>query len=235
MAAPKLPKRLSLSDVESSSERVMPGTYHARVSEMEPKLNKAGDGYYFNADLVIISEGPAKNRHVWEILPLKQAALWKLKGFLVACGVDPDADIDTEEIPELCKGEVVDIVVGEEEYNGEMRPIIRRVKPSTMPTLEDLADEAEEEAEDEDEDEAEEGEWDLESLSDLSLKELREVAKEAEVYEKGMSKDDLIAAILGEDEDEDEDDEEDEDEDPFADDEDEEEEPAPKKRKVARK
>ena len=236
MATAKMPKRISLGDIESKSERVPPGHYHARIQENPLKPNKAKDGYYFNPDFLILSEGPAKNRHIWDIWPLKETALFKLKAGLVACGVDPNADVAIDEVPSLTEGVVVDIVVTEgEEYNGEPQSKIARVKPSTMPTLGDLAEDEDEEDDDEDDDEEGE-EWDEESLGALTLKELRDVAKEAEVYEKGMTKADLIAAILGDDEDEDDESEDEEDEDEEEEDDLFEEEPAktPAKKRVRR-
>lgn len=211
MAKSNLPKRISLGDVSTQSERVMPGVYHARVANMELKENKAKDGHYFNADLVITSENEAKGRHIWEILPLKEKALFKLKGFLVACGVDGDADVELEEIPELTIGSDVDVVVGEEEYESEMKAKVKRIKPSTAPGIGD-------EVEDEEDDDAEDGDdepWTAEDLKELDPDELAEVAEEFEVkIKKGMKKSAIIKAILeAQDEAEEEDDEDDDAED----------------------
>lgn len=201
MAAPKLPTRLDLGDVENSSERVMPGTYHAKVAKTELKENKAKDGHYFNVELIITSEGPAKGRHIWEILPLKKAALWKLKGFLSACGIEDDNPAIAE-IPDMIQDCDVDLVVGEEDYQGEPQARIRKVKPSTAPSMGDLAAAAEvdEDVEEDavDEDDAEGEPYTEDDLLEFDLAELKEIAKEdfGVTIKRGMKQDAIIAAIL---------------------------------------
>ena len=75
---------------------------------------------------------------------------------------------------------------------------------------EDEDESEEEEDEEESEDEGEE-EYDRESLEEMTLKEVRAIAKEKEIATKGLDQDALIDAILGEgDEDEDEDEEDEE-------------------------
>jgi hypothetical protein len=243
MAAPKLPTRLDLGDVENSSERVMPGTYHAKVAKAELKENKAKDGHYFNVELIITSEGPAKGRHIWEILPLKKAALWKLKGFLAACEIEDDNPA-VAEIPEMIEGSDVDIVVGEEDYQGEPQARIRKVKPSTAPSMGDLAaaaevDEDVEEDAVEEEDDADDEPYTEDELVEFELAELKEIAKDdfGITIKRGMKKDALVAAILEAQEPEDEEPEDeveeevvDEDDDLFEDDE--EEAPKPARRRV---
>lgn len=207
----KLPKRINLADVESTSERVAPGTYHAKVVGMEAKVNKAKTGYYFNVDLIITSEGAAKGRHIWDMLPLSEKALWRLKGFLAACGVEDDNPV-TEEIPSLCIGSDVDVVVGEEEYEGEMQSKVRKIKPSTAPTMDDIAEDDDDDDDDEDGDEDGEG-YTRDELEGMTLKEVKAIAKEYEIATKGVDKDDLIDAIIDAQGDADDDDSDDDDDD----------------------
>jgi hypothetical protein len=99
----------------------------------------------------------------------------------------------------------------------EQYGIEEKKKADILTAFEDLYDEEDDEEDEDDEDDDEEGEeeYDRDELADLSLADLRKIAKEEghkpSEY-KGMDQDAIIDLIMGE-EDEDEDEEEDEDED----------------------
>jgi hypothetical protein len=149
------PKRVSLSDVETSNAVIAVGNYHARIVDVKLTETKAKDGWFLAFEYIITSEGPSKGRHTWDNCSLKPTALWKLKSVLVACGIDADADWEIGDRDDL-KGLDVDLVIGEEQYQGEAKSVVKRVKPSTAPTLGDLADEDEDEDEDEEDDDDDE-------------------------------------------------------------------------------
>jgi hypothetical protein len=168
---------------------------------------------------------------------------------LSACGIEDD-NPETAEIPDLLQDCDVDIVVGEEDYQGEPQARIRRVKPSTAPSMGDLAEAADvDDDEEEGDDEGDDGEdepYTEEDLLEFELTELKEIAKEdfGITIKRGMKQDAIIAAILEAQEPEDEDDDEaeaedeaEDDDDLFGDDDDEEAEPepAPTRRRKVRK
>lgn len=136
----------------------------------------------------------------------------EVRQYLAADEPEDDEDDDIEVIEE--DDDMEDVEESEEEYEDD--------EDADEDEDEDESDEDESEDEDEDadEDEEEEDGYTREELDDLSIIELKAILKEngwTPADYKGYSKDDLVNAILGEDEDEDDeaDDAEDDDEPPF--------------------
>lgn len=131
---------------------------------------------------------------------------------------------EDEDLPAPTRGEVESLGIKELRELASKHGIESKKKADILEAFEDLYeeddDDEDEEPEDVDEDkddEDEDGDYDRDDLEELTLKRLREIAKEeghtASDY-KGMDKDALVDLILGEDdEDEDEDDEDEDDDD----------------------
>ena len=204
---------------ESGSLRIPAGDYIAKVKKVEKKTSQSSDKPYLMWSLEIVSGGDksAKGKVINTVTSLQPQALFNLRNFLVAIGIDVPAKALKLDLGKLI-GKIIGITVEDDEYRGDDN---RKVKKSAvvevfpvkqgkggkyekmaMPDEDDYDDEEEEEEEeDEDEDEEEEDEDDEEEDED-------------------------------EDEEEEDEEEEDEDEDEDEDDEDEEEEEVkPKKGK----
>lgn len=123
--------RVDFTGVSSGFEKIEPGTYAARVEKVEQKTSQAGKPYLnwtFN-----LMGGEYDGRKAFYMTSLAPNALWKLKDTLIkAFGFSKDDlsgvfDLDTEELI----GMEVALVIGEEEYQGEMRDrVLNVVDPS---------------------------------------------------------------------------------------------------------
>lgn len=258
--------RLDFSKTEERSgwnTRHIPEGLHAmKITAVQQ--TEAGDGTAMLVYALQPTDSRFKSRNFPFYCKLQDNQLWKLRDLLVAAGVtvpkragmiDPAAPV----------GKTIAAEVEDDEYKGTVRSQVQGTygldildgdagedtdDEDSEEEPEDEEYDADEEADDEgDDDEDEEDEE--EDLDSLSLAELRKRAKELGVKTTGLKKDELIDAILeeeeGEEEDEPEEDDEDEDdldeddlddeelEDDDEDDEEEEPEPAPRRRAVAKK
>jgi hypothetical protein len=90
---------VNLNDVEDQSGDVHPdGEALVRIADSELRDNKAGDGQYINWRLKVLNSD--NNRPVYLITSLKPTALWNLKNFVKAAGVD-DLVLDNFDTSEL--------------------------------------------------------------------------------------------------------------------------------------
>lgn len=209
---------LDLSGVEVGRRAIPEGTYAVVVNKAE--LTKSREGNNMIKLEFEVTEGPHKGAKLFENCSLQPQALFKLKGVMLALGMDiPDGsfDLDTNDLVGLnCEVEV-----GHETYEGKKRArILEYINPEE-------ADEDEEDSDDSDEEEDDEDEVDLEEkLGEMSKDELKDLALELDIPKKKVlaakkvkalidlildeaDEEDLMALLDGENDDgEDEDDEE---------------------------
>lgn len=202
---------LDLSGVEVGRRAIPEGTYAVVVNKAE--LTKSREGNNMIKLEFEVTEGPHKGAKLFENCSLQPQALFKLKGVMLALGMNiPDGsfDLDTNDLVGLnCEVEV-----GHETYEGKKRArILEYINP----------EEADGDEEDEDEDEVDLGE----KLGEMSKDELKDLALELDIPKKKVlaakkakalidlildeaDEEDLLALLDGEndDDEEDEDDEE---------------------------
>jgi len=113
--------RVDFTGVSSGFEKIEPGTYLARVKGIEQKMSQAGKPY-LNWSFTIVG-GTYDGRVAFYMTSLAPNALWKLKDTLIkAFGFtkeDLAGEFDFDPIDLI--GQECALVVGEEEYQGEMR------------------------------------------------------------------------------------------------------------------
>lgn len=254
--------KIDFSKVEEragwNTKHIPEGLHKMKVTGVQE--TEAGDG----TDMLVYSLVPADSRYKTRVFPyyckLQANQYWKLRDLLVAAGIKVPtkaAMID----PSGPVGKFIAAEVQDDVYQGNVRSQVQGTydldildeddAPEPDEDEEEYDEEAEDEADDEEyEDEEDEEEDEEDDLNDLTLAELRKLAKSLDIDTAGMKKPDLIEAIEEAQEEADEDDEEDEDEDDLGDEdldedddeyeddedeEDEEPEPAPKRRTPAKK
>lgn len=117
----------NFDDVQTRRD-IQPGRWLMRVASMEKKATKAGDKDYFNVCFEVIDVLKAEDEEVigakaWDIFNINQAALWKLKALISACGYDSTGS----RVPNLVDCEVI-VDTYEEEYQGDRRLKTKRYK-----------------------------------------------------------------------------------------------------------
>lgn len=130
------------------------GTYRAKTGKAELGVNNQG-----NKQVKIsfeVMSGEHKGAIVTEFFPLIDQALWKLKGALKAMGLAAEGKVSFT--PDKLSGRVLDILVIEDEYNGDVRNKISKFMKATAKAddadVDDTDDDDEDFDEDDDEDEA---------------------------------------------------------------------------------
>ena len=197
---------VDLTGVESF-QKCSEGIHTVKVASAEVKQSQGGN------DMIVVSfevtKGADKGSRVYENFPLVDAALWKLKGFLVAIGMKADGKVSVD-LDKLI-GKICNINVIHEEYEGKLRARCESIMKFAAEVTDD-----DDEDEDEDEDEN----------PFASKDDDDEEVEEKPVKKSGKGKATSKKAPMNppEDEDEEDDDWDDEDE------EEEEEKPAPKKK-----
>lgn len=260
--------RLDFSKTEERSgwntKHIAEGLHKMKIASVEE--TEAQDGTAMLVYALVPDDARYKTRRFPFYCKLQQNQLWKLRDLIVAAGgTVPKKAVSID--PNAIVGKYIAAEVEDDTYQGNVRSQVQGTYGLDVLDEDGSAgdagdaDEDEEyegdedeadEAEDEDaEDEEEEEEGDDVDLDDMTLPELRALAKEYGIKTVKKSKDDLIAelteALGGDDEDEEGDDEDDlgdedledeaEDEE-YEDDEEEEEEepePAPRRRAAAKK
>ena len=209
---------LDLSGVEVNRKAIPEGTYAVVVNKAE--LTKSREGNNMIKLEFEVTEGPHKGAKLFENCSLQPQALFKLKGVMLALGMDiPDGSFDLD-INDLV-GLNCEVEVGHETYEGKKRArILEYINP----------EEAEEDEEDsyDSEEEDEEDEVDLEEkLGEKSKDELKELALELDIPKKKVlaakktqalidlildeaNEEDLLALLEGETDDDEEDEDEEE-------------------------
>lgn len=123
---------VDFTGVSSGFEKIEPGTYLARVEKIEQKMSQANKPY-LNWTFTIVG-GQYDNRKAFYMTSLAPNALWKLKEMLVnAFGKSKEelaGAFDFDETDYI--GEEVALIIGEEEYQGEMRDRVLDVKDSSV-------------------------------------------------------------------------------------------------------
>lgn len=104
------------------------GRWLCRIASMEKKSTKSGDKEYFNLCFEIIDcmkpeEEDNIGAKTWDIFNMNQAALWKLKALVSACGFDSTGS----RVPNLTDCEVI-LDTYEEEYQGNRSLKTKRYK-----------------------------------------------------------------------------------------------------------
>jgi len=123
---------VDFTNVTSGFEKIEPGNYLARVEKIESKMSQAGKPYL--NWMFKIQGGDYDGRTAFFMTSLAPNALWKLKQVLIAAFDKDEEDLkgqfelDTDELI----GEECTLIIGEEEYNGEMRDRVLDVKDAAL-------------------------------------------------------------------------------------------------------
>lgn len=122
MPSVKLP--MNMSDVEASStfEVMPPGNYEVEINEMKLKKSAAGNDY-FAITYKVINDDEFAGQKLWDNVSLVPAALFKLKQLSLACGINIEDELDTEDFLGATLEVVVDIGKNQ---NGEDRNEVKR-------------------------------------------------------------------------------------------------------------
>lgn len=123
--------RVDFTGVSSGFEKIEPGTYGARVEKIEQKMSQ-NNKPYLNWTFQLMG-GDYDGRKAFYMTSLAPNALWKLKDTLVKAFGYTKEDLQGEfELDETdLIGVEVALVIGEEEYQGEMRDRVMDVLDSS--------------------------------------------------------------------------------------------------------
>lgn len=203
---------INLSEVSTGSKTLPEGRYQVKVAEVEVKQSQSGNDFVaFTFEVV---EGKNKKAKVFHNCSLQPQALFNLKTVLEALQYEiPSGEFELE-LEELVDLECI-VEIEHETFEGK-----KKARAIDFDTVGDSDDEDEddededEEEDDEDEDEDDNEEDEEVDYEELSLKELKALAKERGIkIPKKADEDDIIELLEEYDEEEDgEDDEEEEDE-----------------------
>lgn len=110
------------------------GRWLGKISAMEKKATKDRSKDYFNICFEVIDVEKAENEEqiggkVYDIFNINQAALWKLKALISACGFDATGS----RVPNLIECEVI-FDTFEDEYNGSKSIKTKRYKNPSKET-----------------------------------------------------------------------------------------------------
>lgn len=136
-------RKIDFTGVEAYN-RPAEGIHKVRIAKVEEATSQGGNEM-FKVSFEVI-DGPSKGCRAIENYPLIDTALWKLKSLLQAVGMKADGrvQIDLDKL----EGKVLDIVVADEEYNGQTRARVketRRAQAEVEPEEEEDDDDFEEE------------------------------------------------------------------------------------------
>lgn len=113
---------VDMTDVESAG-RVADGTYLAKVGEVEEKEGNDSGQPYLNWKLKIGTST------VYDVTSLQPQALWKLRNYLEALGMEvPTSSLDID-LDDLVDGEL-GVVIENEQFKGKDRPRVVDVLPA---------------------------------------------------------------------------------------------------------
>ena len=113
-----MPINLDFSGTDNGFGVLDEGVYEAFVYDIEERMARSG-----NKMLTVVYSIPSENnQRLWDNYVIVDQALWKLKGFLQACGI-PGEELEGkfELDPNLLLGRPVFIEVGQTEYQGKLR------------------------------------------------------------------------------------------------------------------
>lgn len=123
----------------------------ARIETVELRANKAGDGYYLNIKVETVDSCPWPHRWLYGMVSLKDTARWSANALMLAVGASeadlagqlcfydssledaPKAD-DTTLVVDINSllGDLVDVQVTQETYNGETRNRVGRFQRNRL-------------------------------------------------------------------------------------------------------
>ena len=141
-------RKIDFTGVEAYN-RPAEGIHKVRIAKVEEATSQGGNEM-FKVSFEVIA-GPSKGCRAIENYPLIDTALWKLKSLLQSVGMKADGRVQVD--LDKLEGKVLDIVVADEEYNGQTRA---RVKETRKAQSEPEHEEEEEDTEDFEEEEEEE-------------------------------------------------------------------------------
>jgi hypothetical protein len=103
-----------MADVEAGGnfELIPPGTYSLEVDNIEIKTGKTSGEPYMNLTYKIVDDEDYAGRVIFDIITLKATALWKLKQFSLATGIDIACEFDTEDFFKAEFDAVIDVEKG---------------------------------------------------------------------------------------------------------------------------
>jgi hypothetical protein len=254
--------RLDFSKTEErsgwNSSQIAAGLHEVKIESVEK--TEAGDGTDMLVFALVPTAKELKARRFPFYCKIQANQMWKLRDLLVAAGIEvPKKAISID--PQKVVGKLIAAEFEDDNYQGKERSSVQAVygldildeDGSIAPDddedeVDDEADEADEVEDDEDDTEEDEDEEEQPALEDMSLTDLRKLAKELGLTTTGLKKPALIEAIAEAEEEaeeeEDSDDEDELDEDDLGDeeldedeeeDEEEEPEPAPARKRPAAK
>lgn len=128
---------IKMSEVESSSgdfAPLDPGEYNATVYDIKSTVSKAGNDR-FNVQFKI----EENNRRAFETYPLVPNVLWKLRKFMLACGMTEDqvkedhesVEAMLESLEDNIMGNEVILTLGFDTYEGKFKNRVTDVAPMT--------------------------------------------------------------------------------------------------------
>lgn len=156
------------------------GTYRAKTGRAELGVNNQG-----NKQVKIpfeVMSGEHKGAVVTEFFPLIDQALWKLKGAMKAMGLAAEGKVSFT--TDKLSGRVLDILVIEDEYNGDVRNKISKFMKATAKADDADVDDTDDDDEDFDEDDDDDTDEDDDAALDytqMNTKELQALAKERKI------------------------------------------------------
>ena len=84
----ELPQNLEEVEAGGNFELIPPGTYSFEVDNMEVKTGKTSGKPYLNMTYKVVDDEDVAGRKVFDIISLAPDALWRLKQFALATGID---------------------------------------------------------------------------------------------------------------------------------------------------
>jgi hypothetical protein len=118
--------KLDFSNVKDGFTKVnKPGTYTVKITKVEAKKGKNSGKPYLNWELQIL-EGEFKDSKLWYKTSLQPQALFNLRDFLTAAGIDVPKKVVSIDLDSVI-GRVVAAKVKEEEYKGEVKYNVNEV------------------------------------------------------------------------------------------------------------
>lgn len=126
-----MPIRVDFTDVQDTGFTPLDvGTYNAVVFDAGVREGRTSGKPYVNWEMKIV-DGDSAGRRAWYTTSLQPQSLWKLRQVLVNLGTNPEeleGDFELELADYI--GRTCRIVIGHEEYNGEVRDRVVDVLPA---------------------------------------------------------------------------------------------------------
>jgi len=102
-----------LADVKAGGfELLPPGTYFFEVDNIEMKTGKDSQKPYMNMTYKVLEDEELAGRKIFDMITLSADALWRLKQFSLATGIDIGTNFDTEDFLGATFSAVVDVEKG---------------------------------------------------------------------------------------------------------------------------